>query len=86
MTTLIARAKALWAREPVLVAAVLPVAVSVGLLTATQANAVTAGLASAAAVVAQLVAAWQVRAVVKSPATAAKEAAKIVAAVPPAAP
>jgi hypothetical protein len=53
--------KVLWAKEPVAVATVLPLLVTVGVITQDQASAVTNAIAGAAAVLAQLAVAWKVR-------------------------
>lgn len=75
MKKLLGWARKLWAKEPVLAGAVLPVAVTVGVLTQDQASAITNALTGAAAVAAELAAAFGVRRAVTSPATVVKQAA-----------
>lgn len=69
---LVARAKALWAREPVLLAAALPLLTVLGLVTAREASTITKVTTDSAALVTTLAAALKARAVVDSPATKAK--------------
>lgn len=72
---MIKRLRALWAKEPVLVAEVVPLAVTAGLCTQQQADTVQSVIVGVVAGVVQLLAAFGVRAGVTSPATAAKAAA-----------
>lgn len=72
MRRLVARLRGLWSREPVLVGSVLPVLVTVGLLTQSQASKVATVAAGIVAVGLQVAAAVKVRSTVTSPASAAK--------------
>lgn len=71
MKGLLGRLRALWAREPVLVGSVLPVLVTLGVLTQDQASAVTSAITGAAAIAAEVAAAFGIRSRV-TPTKAAK--------------
>lgn len=71
---MISKLKALWAKEPVLVAEVVPLAATAGLVTQAQASALTASITGVVAAIVQVAAAFGVRSIVTSPATKAKAA------------
>lgn len=66
--------KSLWAKEPVLVAEIIPLGVTAGVLTQAQASTLTATITGVVAAVVQVAAAFGVRSLVTSPATKAKQA------------
>ena len=72
MKTLIAKVRALWAKEPVLISSLLPVLVTVGVLTQAQVSTLTHVLATVGAVVAEVAAAFGARSQV-TPVKAAKK-------------
>jgi len=69
---LLARVRALWSKEPVLVGTLVPLLATVGVLTQDQASRVSTVVTGVVVVAAQLVAAFKVRSVVTSPKTSAK--------------
>lgn len=72
MKRLLARVRALWSKEPVLVGTLVPLLATVGVLTQDQASRVSTVVTGVVVVAAQLVAAFKVRSVVTSPNTSAK--------------
>lgn len=80
MKTLLAKLKTLWSKEPVLVSSLLPVAVTLGVLSQSQASTLTNAITGVVSVIAELGAAWKLRSVVTSPDTAKALKAKATAA------